>query len=163
ASFVAGAGMEVFGIGWSVALQENIDGSVLSRAASYDALGSFVAIPLGQMLFGPLGSAFGARPVIVVGAVGLGLTVLLVLRWCSAAHGPAGRCAGLLRSWTHRPPPPLPDVVLLAGLAVHGLAEQVGVAVVPGVLLDHVHQDPAQARRLIVGPWAFGELAQAVG
>jgi MFS family permease len=79
AAFVAGAGMEVFGIGWSVALQENIDGSVLSRAASYDALGSFVAIPLGQMLFGPLGSAFGARPVIVVGTVVYGLTVLLVL------------------------------------------------------------------------------------
>jgi MFS family permease len=79
ASFVAGAGIEVFGIGWSVALQENIDGSVLSRAASYDALGSFVAIPLGQMLFGPLGSAFGARPVIVVGAVVYALTVLLVL------------------------------------------------------------------------------------
>ena len=79
AAFVAGAGMEVFGIGWSVTLQENIDGSVLSRAASYDALGSFVAIPLGQMLFGPLGSAFGARPVIVAGAVVYGLTVLLVL------------------------------------------------------------------------------------
>ena len=79
ASFVAGAGIEVFGIGWSVALQENIDGSVLSRAASYDALGSFVAIPLGQMLLGPLGSAFGARPVIVVGAVVYALTVLLVL------------------------------------------------------------------------------------
>jgi len=79
ASFVAGAGIEVFGIGWSVALQENIDGSVLSRAASYDALGSFVAIPLGQMLFGPLGSAFGARPVIIAGAVVYGLTVLLVL------------------------------------------------------------------------------------
>jgi MFS family permease len=79
ASFVAGAGMEVFGIGWSVALQENIDGSVLSRAASYDALGSFVAIPFGQMLFGPLGSAFGARPVIIAGAVVYGLTVLLVL------------------------------------------------------------------------------------
>jgi MFS family permease len=79
ASFVAGAGMEVFGIGWSVTLQENIDGSVLSRAASYDALGSFVAIPLGQMLFGPLGSVFGARPVIIAGAVVYGLTVLLVL------------------------------------------------------------------------------------
>jgi len=31
------------------------------------------------MLFGPLGSAFGARPVIVVGAVVYALTVLLVL------------------------------------------------------------------------------------
>src|SRR6185437_8366558 len=32
-----------------------------------------------------------------------------------------------------------------AGGAVDSLAEQVGVAVVPGVLLDHVHVDPADA------------------
>ena len=34
---------------------------------------------------------------------------------------------------------------LLPRLAVDGLADQVGVAVVAGVLLDHVHEDPAQA------------------
>ena len=79
AAFVAGAGIEVFGIGWNVTMQENIDGSLLSRASSYDALGSFVAIPLGQMLYGPLGEAVGARPVIIASAVLYGLTVLLVL------------------------------------------------------------------------------------
>jgi hypothetical protein len=35
---------------------------------------------------------------------------------------------------------------LLAGLAVDRLAQQVGVAVVPRVLLDHVAHDPSQAR-----------------
>jgi hypothetical protein len=79
AAFAAGAGMAVFNIGWNVTMQENIDGSLLSRASSYDALGSFVAIPLGQMLFGPLGDAFGARPVIIASAIAYGLTVLLVL------------------------------------------------------------------------------------
>jgi MFS family permease len=79
AAFVAGAGVEVFSIGWSVTMQENIDESVLSRAYSYDALGSFVAIPVGQALFGPLGEAFGLRPVILTSAVVYGVVVLLVL------------------------------------------------------------------------------------
>ena len=43
---------------------------------------------------------------------------------------------------------------LLAGGAVDRFAQQVGVAVVPGVLLDHVDDDPAQARRPAVGPRA---------
>ena len=47
AMFVAGAGTEVFSIGWNLAMQENIDEQMLSRAYSYDALGSFVAIPGG--------------------------------------------------------------------------------------------------------------------
>lgn len=68
-AFVAGAGTEVFGIGWSTALQEHIPGEVLSRVASYDALGSFVAIPIGQLLAGPLAEHFGAREVTVAGAL----------------------------------------------------------------------------------------------
>lgn len=34
---------------------------------------------------------------------------------------------------------------LLAGLSVDGFAEEVGVAVMPRVLLDHVEHDPAKA------------------
>ena len=79
AAFLAGAGLEVFGIGWSVAMQENIDEHVLSRAYSYDALGSFVAIPVGQLVYGPLGAAFGYPPVLVVSAAVYALVVLLVL------------------------------------------------------------------------------------
>ena len=66
AAFVAGTGIEVFSIGWSVALQENIDERVLSRVYSYDALGSFVAMPVGQLVYGPLGEAFGIRDVLMV-------------------------------------------------------------------------------------------------
>ena len=68
-AFVAGAGTEVFGIGWQTALQEHIPGEVLSRVSSYDALGSFVAIPVGQLLAGPLAEWFGARNVTVVGGL----------------------------------------------------------------------------------------------
>ena len=62
-AFAAGVGIEVFGLGWNLAMQENIDERLLSRAYSYDALGSFVAIPIGQLTFGPLAEAFGAQRV----------------------------------------------------------------------------------------------------
>jgi MFS family permease len=69
ATFIAGAGTEVFSIGWNLAMQENIDDSMLSRAYSYDALGSFVAMPVGQLVYGPLGEAFGYRDVLMVSGV----------------------------------------------------------------------------------------------
>jgi MFS family permease len=69
AAFLAGVGTEVFGMGWNLAMQENIDDSMLSRAYSYDALGSFVALPVGQLAFGPLAAAFGVEEVLVVAAV----------------------------------------------------------------------------------------------
>ena len=59
---LAGAGMEVFGLGWNLAMQENVPEEMLSRAYSYDALGSFVAIPVGQLVYGPLGEWFGTEP-----------------------------------------------------------------------------------------------------
>ena len=66
ASFVSGAGIEVFSLGWNLAMQEHIPDEMLSRAYSYDALGSFVAIPVGQLVVGPLGAAFGVRDVLLV-------------------------------------------------------------------------------------------------
>ena len=78
-AFLSGAGTEVFSIGWSVSMQEHIDERVLSRAYSYDALGSFVAMPLGQIVYGPLGEAFGYRRVLVVsGFVYLGVVALVL-------------------------------------------------------------------------------------
>lgn len=66
AAFLAGAGIELFSLGWSLAMQENIEERMLSRAFSYDALGSFVAMPVGQLVYGPLGEAFGYRDVLVI-------------------------------------------------------------------------------------------------
>jgi MFS family permease len=57
--FVAGAGIEVFGVLWDTAMQENIPGQMLSRVSSYDALGSFVFMPVGQAAAGPVASALG--------------------------------------------------------------------------------------------------------
>jgi len=79
AAFAAGAGVETFSLGWNLAMMENIDERMLSRAFSYDALGSFVAMPLGQLAFGPLGAAFGYRTVLMTSAIGYAVVVALVL------------------------------------------------------------------------------------
>ncbi len=79
AAFLAGAGTEVFGMGWNLAMQENIEDRLLSRAYSYDALGSFVAMPIGQLTFGPLAEAFGFRSVLIASAVVYVGVVALVL------------------------------------------------------------------------------------
>jgi MFS family permease len=78
-AFVAGAGTEVFGLGWNLAMQEHVPDEMLSRAYSYDALGSFIAIPVGQLAFGPLAVAFGYTDVLVVSGVVYVAICLLVL------------------------------------------------------------------------------------
>lgn len=67
--FLAGAAGEVFGVGWSTALHEHIPVSVLSRVSSYDALGSFVAIPIGTFLYGWLATTVDVETLMVVSAV----------------------------------------------------------------------------------------------
>jgi MFS family permease len=77
--FLAGAGLEVFGLGWSLAMQEKIPEEMLSRAYSYDALGSLVAVPVGQLTFGPLAAWLGTRPVLVGAAAAYAVICLLTL------------------------------------------------------------------------------------
>ena len=79
AAFVAGAGIEVFSLGWNLAMQEHIPEHLLSRAFSYDALGSFAAVPLGQLAAGPLAEAFGIRPVILVAGLAVVAVALVTL------------------------------------------------------------------------------------
>jgi hypothetical protein len=52
---------------------------MLSRAYSYDALGSFVAMPIGQIAFGSNAAAFGFRDVLTVGGIAYLAICLLVL------------------------------------------------------------------------------------
>lgn len=81
AAFVGGMGIEVFSMGWALAMQENIDDDMLSRAYSYDMLGSFIAMPIGQLAWGPLGVAFGNERVLV--ASGIAYAVICGLVLCS--------------------------------------------------------------------------------
>lgn len=66
---LAGAAIEVFGVGWSTALHEHVPVAVLSRVSSYDALGSFVAIPVGTFLYGWLATVVDTEALLVVSAV----------------------------------------------------------------------------------------------
>ena len=79
ASFAAGIGLEVFGMGWNLAMQENIDESQLPGPTRTTRLGSFVAMPLGQLVYGPLGDRFGYAPVIALSGVAYVAVALAVL------------------------------------------------------------------------------------
>lgn len=56
---LAGLALEVFNTTWTTTLQEHIPLEKLSRVSSYDALGSFVFIPLGLSIAGPVADAIG--------------------------------------------------------------------------------------------------------
>jgi hypothetical protein len=66
--FLAGAAVEIFGVGWSTALHEHIPTAVLSRVSSYDALGSFVAMPIGTFLYGWLATTVDTEVLLVTSA-----------------------------------------------------------------------------------------------
>jgi MFS family permease len=79
AAFVGGVAVEMFSMAWNLAMQEHVPPSMLSRAYAYDSLVSFVAIPVGQLTFGPLGEAFGVRRMLLVAGVGYAVVCLLPL------------------------------------------------------------------------------------
>jgi hypothetical protein len=54
-------------------------------------------------------------------------------------------------------------VCSLSRLAIDELAQEVAVAVVAGVLLDHVTKDPSNAGRLNVGRWALHYASEPFG
>jgi MFS family permease len=65
AGFVAGVGLEQFGVGWETTMQEHIPEDKLARVYSYDMLGSFLAMPVGEVLAGPAAQAFGVKAALV--------------------------------------------------------------------------------------------------
>ena len=79
AALLAGAGLEVFGTGWNVAMMEHVPTEALSRVSSYDMLGSFIAIPLGAAFFGWVVSVAEPRTVLVYSAVAYALIALMTL------------------------------------------------------------------------------------
>ncbi|MBO8191065.1 MFS transporter [Streptomyces oryzae] len=69
AMFVNGIAIEQFSVAWDLSLQENVPQDKLARVYSYDALGSTLALPLGEMAAGPLAERFGLRPTLLCGVV----------------------------------------------------------------------------------------------
>jgi hypothetical protein len=83
--FVAGATEGFLEVVWLTALQERIPQESLSRVSSYDTLGSFVFMPIGFALAGPVADAAG------VSATLLGMAVCAVATALVLASLPAVR------------------------------------------------------------------------
>lgn len=90
AMFLAGAALEQFAVAWDVSLQENIPEDRLSRVYSYDMLGSFVALPLGEVAAGPLAAQIGRDTTLWCGAALIALVTAATL------------CSGQIRGLTRR-------------------------------------------------------------
>ncbi|CNI16430.1 MULTISPECIES: MFS transporter [Yersinia] len=67
--FIAGVGFGQFGVVWANALQTHIPADKLARVYAYDALGSFIAIPVGELAAGPLAMRYGSSTVLFASAV----------------------------------------------------------------------------------------------
>ena len=67
-AFLAGMGVEVFGVLWDTTMQQEIPHEKLSRVSSYDMLGSFVLIPVAFAVVGPVAGAIGTRETFVASA-----------------------------------------------------------------------------------------------
>ncbi|WP_051204221.1 MULTISPECIES: MFS transporter [Nocardioides] len=77
AFFIAGAALSALGLAWNLTVQEKVPEHMLSRIMAIDGFFSFVAMPIGQVLVGPLSSQFGIRGV-ELGSVALCILVMLV-------------------------------------------------------------------------------------
>ncbi|MFL6060007.1 MAG: MFS transporter [Marmoricola sp.] len=93
---VAGLGSSVINLAWSLTVQEKVPEEMLSRVMAIDGFFSFVAMPVGEILAGPLAHAFGARAVelgavgvcLLVGAIGVSRPVLRRVVLDAAQDGP---------------------------------------------------------------------------
>jgi hypothetical protein len=65
-SLAAGAGVELFGLGWDLSMQQHVPPHLLSRVYAYDALGSYVAIPIGQLIAGPVATLVRVQEAVVI-------------------------------------------------------------------------------------------------
>jgi MFS family permease len=86
AVFAAGLGLEQFGVAWETTMQEQIPPEKLARVYSYDMVGSFIAIPVGQIVAGPVADAAGVELALIGAAALMALAVLAMLSSRDVRH-----------------------------------------------------------------------------
>jgi MFS family permease len=86
AAFIAGLSIEQFGVAWETTMQEHVPTEKLARVYSYDMVGSFVAIPVGQVVAGPVAQAVGVEATLVGAAALIGLAVVGMLSSRDVRH-----------------------------------------------------------------------------
>jgi MFS family permease len=78
AAVLAGVGVEIFAVRWITTMQEQIPDGLQSRMFAYDALGSFLFIPVGQILAGPMQGLLGTGDAIWAGTAVIGAAVIVI-------------------------------------------------------------------------------------
>lgn len=78
-AFLHGVGLEVFSVNWDLSIQQNVAEDKLARIYAFDAVGSFVARPLGLALVGPVAELVGFHLWLVAVAAIMGGSCLLAL------------------------------------------------------------------------------------
>jgi hypothetical protein len=66
---LAGIGIAIHLALWFTTFQRNVPEAALSRVSSYDALGSFVLMPLGAAVAGPIASVIGVKETLITTGV----------------------------------------------------------------------------------------------
>lgn len=79
AGLLSGVAVEQFSIAWDVSLQQHVPPERLARVYSYDAVGSLVAVPVGQVTVAPLAAAFGTVPALLCCGVAILLATAFAL------------------------------------------------------------------------------------
>lgn len=88
---VAGAGSALLELSWNLTVQEKVPEAMLSRIMSIDGFFSFVAMPVGQIVVGPVAIVLGAGPTQLGCAA---LMVLVAVVWSSWPRITAVRLTG---------------------------------------------------------------------
>ena len=79
AQLFAGIGLAIHLALWFTVFQQQVPEAARSRVSSYDALGSFVLIPLGTAAAGPIASAVGVKATLIgAGAVTVAMNLLVL-------------------------------------------------------------------------------------
>ncbi len=85
-ALLGGVGLEVFSVSWDLSLQQQIPQDRLSRVYSFDAIGSYAMIPIGQLVAGPLALALGTEDAILACAVVIAASIAATLAVPSVRH-----------------------------------------------------------------------------
>ena len=77
-SVLAGCGLAIHIALWFTVFQQNVPEESLSRVSSYDSFGSFVLLPLGAALAGPVAAVIGVQETLLGAAVVIAITQVIV-------------------------------------------------------------------------------------
>jgi len=77
-SVIAGCGLAIHIALWFTVFQQNVPEESLSRVSSYDSFGSFVLLPLGAALAGPIAAVIGVQQTLLAAAAVIAITEAIV-------------------------------------------------------------------------------------